>query len=93
MIKKASRTAQILLQDKGIKMTRPLRQKIISYQSDLGYQLLTRQVQGLIKLGMSVHQIQKRIAFSGIRQKFEKVENIGALCEEMSQEYKTKKYL
>ena len=37
MIKRASRTAQILLQDKGIKMTRPLRKKIISYQSDMGY--------------------------------------------------------
>ena len=37
MIKRASRTAQILLQDKGIQMSKPLRKKIISYQSDIGY--------------------------------------------------------
>ena len=37
MIRNANRTAQILLQDKGIKMTRDLRQKIVNYQSDLGY--------------------------------------------------------
>ena len=31
MIKRAGRTAQILLQDRGIKITKPLRQKIITY--------------------------------------------------------------
>ena len=42
MIRRANRTAQILLQDDGIKMTRPLRQKILNYQSDMGYQMLTK---------------------------------------------------
>lgn len=63
MIKCANRTAQILLQDKGINLTRSLRQKIVNYQSDLGYQLLSKRVQGLLKLGITTHNIQKRIAF------------------------------
>ena len=43
MINQASRTAQILLQDEGIKMSQSLRHKIIRYQGDLGANILRRQ--------------------------------------------------
>jgi len=58
-------------------MSRPMRQKIISYQSDMGYQLLTRQVQGLIKLGMTMNSAERRLAFAGIKRKVQEVERIG----------------
>ena len=74
-------------------MTRPLRHKILTYQSDMGYQLLTRQVQGLIKLGMTVHQTKKRLAFTGIRTKVEKVEQLASVFKELHEEYTRKRFL
>ena len=45
----------------------------------MGYQLLTKQVQGLIKIAMTVGQAQKRIAYEGIKRRCEAVEELGVL--------------
>ena len=74
-------------------MTKLMRQKIITYQSDLGYQLLTKRVQGLIKLGMTVRRVQKRVAFEGVNRKVERVEEIGRACEKMSGVYRQRRSL
>ena len=58
----------------------------------MGYQLLTKQVQGLIKLGITVHQAQKRIAFTGVKDKVQKVEAISLKCEELSETYRRRRF-
>ena len=82
-----------MLQDQGIKLSKPMRQKIITYQSDLGYQLLTKQVHGLIKLGMTVNHAQKRIAFTWVKDKHERVEEAGQRCEALANRHSLHRFL
>lgn len=57
LIKRAERTAQILLQDEGIRMSQGMRRKIIDYQGDLGHKILMKQARGLAKFTTTIDNI------------------------------------
>ena len=42
----------------------------------------------MIKLGLTVGKVQKRVAFEGVKRKVERVEEIGRACEKMSGVYR-----
>ena len=84
LISQASRTAQILLQDEGIKMTQSLRRKIIDYQSDLGSKILLRQSQGFLKLSRAMSTQDKRRSFEHIRTSWLEVELRGEEAAEIA---------
>ena len=57
LIQRAGRTAQILLQDEGVRLSRTMRRKIIDYQGDLGHKILMKQARGLAKFAIIINNI------------------------------------
>ena len=83
LIGAASRTAQILLQDEGIRMTRSLRKKIIAYQGDLGAKILDRQKRGLDLLKKQFERQQQKQSFEMLYKSWVEVEVKGDTAEKL----------